>query len=224
MKGVGIYKAEIVKQIHNFYGDLLIRRNEFLTIKNHLKALAEKHREGVKSKIPCTFVELNNYHPSYIGKAVDQLLDFEIPKEASYECVAYEHGFASWSDLNHKTDCPYNRQFEVGLDYLLNGNLDSLSDHLDLNSDIINQTSLFGHKAMLLHYTASNGVEFWRQQVPLNLPKVIELLIEKGADLKAKMKVYGGEYDTLSLLTSSAHPYKARVGKAAEQVLQRQVM
>ena len=32
MRGVGIYKAEIVKQIHNFYGDLLIRRNEFLTI------------------------------------------------------------------------------------------------------------------------------------------------------------------------------------------------
>lgn len=62
---------------------------------------------------------------------------------------------------------------------------------------------------MLLHYVASNGVELWRQNVPRNLPAICEMLLLKGANASAKMSVYGGYYDTLSLLLTSAHPKAA---------------
>ena len=60
-------------------------------------------------------------------------------------------------------------------------------------------------------YCGNNGVEFWRQQVPLNLKTIILFLLENGANKNATMSVYGGEFDTLSLLTTSAHPINAGI-------------
>ncbi|WP_378176901.1 hypothetical protein [Aquimarina sp. SS2-1] len=33
-----------------------------------------------------------------------------------------------------------------------------------------------------MNYTASNGVEIWRQKTPINLPEMTYFLIDKGAD------------------------------------------
>jgi hypothetical protein len=49
------------------------------------------------------------------------------------------------------------------------------------------------------------GVEFWRQQTPLNLGKIVRLLIDHGADVNAKMKMYGGFFTPYQLLPSSFH-------------------
>ena len=90
---------------------------------------------------------------------------------------------------------------------------------MEENPDLIFQKSKFGHQATLLHYVASNGVEFWRQIVPHNLPEMISYLIEKGADKNAKMKVYGGEFSVLPLLESSAHPYAAGIADQMIEIL-----
>jgi len=54
-------------------------------------------------------------------------------------------------------------------------------------------------------------VAFWRQQVPLNLVAITEFLLEAGADRRATMKVYGGAFDTYSLLVTSVHPLAAGI-------------
>ncbi len=67
------------------------------------------------------------------------------------------------------------------------------------------KTSPYGHRATLLLYTSNNGIELWRQQVPMNLPRIIQLLLSKGADRKALMNVYNDQFTTHNLLATSAH-------------------
>ena len=113
----------------------------------------------------------------------------------------------------------YDKPFEVAVDFLLIGQLDNLKKCLDGNPDLIFRKSQFGHQATLLHYVGSNGVEFWRQVVPFNLPKMTKYLIEKGADKNAKMKVYGGGFPVLSLLETSAHPFAAGIAQEMIEIL-----
>ncbi len=71
---------------------------------------------------------------------------------------------------------------------------------------------------MLLHYVGSNGVETRRQQVPLNLAEIARVLLERGADVNARARIYGG-CTTLALVSSSAHPREAGVQRATEELL-----
>jgi ankyrin repeat protein len=67
------------------------------------------------------------------------------------------------------------------------------------------------HRAMLLHYVASNGVEGYRQRSPHTAPQVTRTLLEAGADPNALCNLYGGECTTLALLVSSTPPERAKV-------------
>jgi hypothetical protein len=58
---------------------------------------------------------------------------------------------------------------------------------------------------------AANGVEISRQVVPRNLPELVELLIESGADVDACARAYGADLRPLDLLLTSGHPHAAGV-------------
>lgn len=214
-----VYRSRIVTHLQEHYGELLLNGLNYPLVKAHLTEIAYRFKEGVEKSDEGVLTELNNYHPKYIGISIQELATYDIPEEDCYECVALQYGYKSWDNFIGSEELKYSEPFERALHYLLHGQISELSQVIDDHPDVINMTSPFGHKAQLLNYTASNGVELWRQQVPKNLPEVISLLIEKGANVRAQMKVYGGEFDTLSLLTSSAHPYEAGVGKRAEQIL-----
>jgi hypothetical protein len=94
---------------------------------------------------------------------------------------------------------------------MLAGDFKGIKKIITGNNALLNQKSQYGHEATLLHYSASNGVELWRQKVPLNLPEMVEFLVENGANRNARMKVYGGEYTAAELLLSSAHPRQAGI-------------
>ncbi|MEL6717594.1 MAG: ankyrin repeat domain-containing protein, partial [Bacteroidota bacterium] len=89
---------------------------------------------------------------------------------------------------------------------ILAGNIVLLKELINESPKLTEAHSQYGHAATLLHYVASNGVELWRQKVPFNLVEITEYLLACGADRQAKMKVYGGQFDTLSLLQTSEHP------------------
>ena len=220
---VKIYKAKVVQELQAFYADIIQSRESYNSIKDHLSAFALKMYEGVNSNNKSQFTELNNYHPKYIGKTVDELIDVSISKEDCFECVAYQRGFKNWNECSTLTNIPYNHSFELAVELLLNGQIDLLKDQLKKEPELIAYKSQFGHQATLLLYSASNGVELYRQQVPSNLEQIIEILLNTGADLNSKMKVYGGEFDTFSLFTTSAHPYKAGIGKRIENMLKRKM-
>jgi hypothetical protein len=110
----------------------------------------------------------------------------------------------------------YNTPFEKAVNCIIDGATTDLKYWLSAQPQLTHQTSQYGHQATLLHYTASNGVEIWRQSSPPNLGEITTVLLRNGAKKDATMKIYGGRFTALELFTTSAHPYEAGVGKVAE--------
>ena len=207
----GIYIPDVVKELISFYGELLINRSKFPTVKDHLFSLSAKMWEGIQHDVSCVKTEFNNYHPTYLG------LDFhsaEWRKLSFDDCllaIASEYGFNNWDEVEKKGSIAYDNDFQSAIDHLLNGEREALTSILKENPGVIHRSSQYGHRARLIHYCGSNGVELWRQRVPYNLPELVGILRERGADVNATMKVYGGNYDVSSLTTTSAHPKEAGI-------------
>ena len=205
-----VFRPTIVSELVEFYGGILYAYEQYPNIKDHLEAIALKHFEGVQQKVNCVFVEMNNYNPTFIGRSIEELKANSYSLLNSKNTIAYEYGFKGWQEVS-LLEKQYSIVFEQAVNHLLAGDLDNLSQLVNKDVSLITQRSRYGHGATLLHYCGNNGVEFWRQQVPLNLKTIILFLLENGANKNATMSVYGGEFDTLSLLTTSAHPINAGI-------------
>ncbi len=208
-----IYKSKVVQELEVFYGELLYEIGQFSTIRDHMSALASRMWEGVRAENEAVFIEISNYHWDHLGKSPKVLAGTNLSEESCKQTIANEFGFRRWSEVQH-LDFPYNYKFESTVNLFLEGNFVELKAAINEQEELLNHKSDYGHKATLLHYAASNGVELWRQKVPLNISEMVAFLIEKGINTKAKMKVYNGEYKAAELLLSSAHPRDAGVLKA----------
>ena len=206
-----IYIPEAVAELHLFYGSLFTDYVGYPVIFQHLEAIVHKFWEGIHSKNPGVFVQINNYHPEYLGKSIDEMMEKDWTMDTCYETIASEYGFNNWNEVKDLGHLEYDLNFEEAVNNLLLGRYRKLKQQVEESPGLTTQRSQYGHSATLLHYAASNGVELWRQHVPLNLPQMTRYLLDNGADPHAKMKVYGGEYDVLSLLASSAHPFDAGI-------------
>ncbi|WP_273568269.1 hypothetical protein [Maribacter halichondriae] len=203
-----VYKHRILVELERFYGDLLINIEDYSAIKDHLSALASRMWAGVQAENKAVLSEISNYHWSHLGKSTTILASFGLTEEDCKQTIANEYGFRRWTEVMHM-DNAYNLEFEYTVNDMLAGNMEIVKNRISKNKGLVNKKSYYGHRATLLHYAASNGVELWRQKVPLNLPEIVAYLIEMGINKKAKMKVYGVEYTAGELLLSSAHPYDA---------------
>ena len=214
-----IYKHIHVKQVQDFYGDLLRDFSSSFTVKEHLLYLAERLWEGIENQNKVAGIELSNYHPQYLGKKWEEISQDGLNKADAFQCIAAEYGFGRWEDVEELDDTNYHQEFELLVDLVLNGNIREVESLISKRPDLLQLKSSYGHQASILHYCASNGLELWRQQVPENLAAISKLLIEKGADKQAKMKVYGGEFTALPLLESSAHPREAGILEEMQAIL-----
>jgi hypothetical protein len=213
-----IYRPEIVQKIQRYYGENLLTSTHPI-IKHYLTELAEMLYSGIHSNHEYLYTEINNYHPKYLGVSISQLKEINLNLSDCQITIAREFGFKSWTEVINLGSITFNLEFEKAITYITNGDILKLSKLLDSSPNLLTESSKFGHEASLLHYVASNGIELWRQQVPSNLHEIICVLLEKGADKTATMKVYGGDFDTHTLFTSSAHPYAAGIGKEIEDLL-----
>ncbi len=202
-----IYKAPVVGQLQAFYGALLMPQTK-LTIKEQLLQIAEQLLEGISTDFLPVFHQINNYHPDFLGHPIEKLRHLEWTEQEAQQCIASEYGFMDWKEVE-ALNTDYDVAFEQAVQAIIHGNEAKLQQLLDRHPYLTKAKSPYGHRAALLHYTASNGVEMWRQQVPSNLPKITQILLENGADKKVTMKVYGGQFTTLELLQTSAHPKAA---------------
>ncbi len=203
-----IHTPKVVQELEEFYGPLLTDIESFHSIKEHLSGLAARMWEGVQIKNPTILSEISNYHWSHLGKSTAILASVVLTEHDCKQTIANQYGFRRWTEVMHM-DNAYNLEFEYTINDMLAGNLEMVKNRISKNKGLVNKKSYYGHRATLLHYAASNGVELWRQKVPLNLPEIVGYLIEQGINKKAKMKVYGGEYTAGELLLSSAHPRDA---------------
>lgn len=205
-----IYKPQAVADLQEFYGELLVNMGQYHTIHEHLKTVSKRMWQGVRSGNEAVLQEIRNNHWSHLGRPTADLVRIGLTEEDCMQAIANEFGFRRWSEVAHM-NVPYDMQFESVVNAILGGRMTEVEKYVSQNGDLINKKSSYGHKASLLHYSVSNGVELWRQQVPSNLPEIVGYLIRKGANKQAKMLVYGGEYTASELLLSSAHPRDAGI-------------
>lgn len=213
-----VYIPEPVAKIIAFYGNLLETKDTYPSIGNHLEALALRMWEGVREENESVIKEISNYHRQHLGRDTATLLAIGLNEEDCKKAIANEYGFRRWSEVVHQTQ-PYEMLFEGAIDALLTGRLKELKQRIGDNPWLVNSKSRFGHRATLLHYSVSNGVEMWRQKVPLNLPEAVEFLLEAGINPQAKMNVYEGAYTASELLFSSTHPRDAGIFEAMRKLL-----
>jgi ankyrin repeat protein len=136
--------------------------------------------------------------------------------------VAGVHHFESWSDFT-KHVRELNRpdsataQFEAAADAIVNGDAKTLQKLLRANPELIRMRSTREHRATLLHYVGSNGVERYRQKTPKNIVRITKILLDAGPEIDADLD-YGraqktycerGGSTALALVATSCHPAEA---------------
>lgn len=222
-----IYRHDHVTAVQHFFRDLY-PVVDGQSVKEHLSLVADRMYTGLIAGELACHVICRNWHPETIGMEYGLLVGKKWTLEDARIAIAKEHGFNSWESVgNHLV---YREIFEQFIDLLLVGNLNELAlllvkDVATLESkkdsfqSLITTSSPYGHHATPIHYICANATETRRQQTPYNLVKVIQFLLDNGADKTATIHVYGKECTPLELLTSSAHPYVAGVGKEAERLL-----
>src|SRR5262249_54743304 len=111
-------------------------------------------------------------------------------------------GLAPFDELGPREDRPERYSiFETAVRAVVNGEVEALRALLDDEPDLVHQHSQRQHRATLLHYVATNGVELpfpgaHRRGVPLRqtpttAPAIATLLLERGADPDALARTYG---------------------------------
>jgi ankyrin repeat protein len=138
--------------------------------------------------------------------------------------IAGVHHFESWADftkhiraLNQKNSA--TARFEAAADAIVNGDAKTLHKLLRATPELIGMRSPREHRATLLHYTGSNGVEQYRQKCPKNIVRIAKILLSAGPEIDADLD-YGraqktycerGGSTTLALAATSCHPAEAGV-------------
>lgn len=190
-----MYVAEPVAQVVDLYAGLVGPESWQRNGSGQLRVLADRLRSGAAQGHPGARVELANW-----GPGVEQ-------------AVARGHGYPDWAAAQRDQGRP-DPDFEHCVEALLAGDRDTVAAQLIRHPALVTARSHWAHRATLLHYLAANGVEIYRQRVPLNAPVLARLLLDRGADPAATAHMYGAPRTTLGMLDSSAHP--AHAGVAGE--------
>lgn len=138
--------------------------------------------------------------------------------------LARAHGFPSWPRFARHIRAlqetgSADRNFEDAVEAIVGGDLDTLRRLLDEHPGLVHQRSAREHESTLLHYVSANGVEDYRQKTPENIVDITKLLLDRGSDVDAASKAYGGGSTTLYLVATSVHPEERGVARELMQLL-----
>jgi len=215
-----VYVSDQVREVERLHRELLTDGVRQLPIRDQLNWQAHRIVDGHKAGDRAVVTHITCWHPKLTCQSADGIMSSAFTLDDARETIAREYGFADWSDVEARGAHPPDLDFEVAVDTLLRGDVEKLRGLLKGDPSLVHQRSSFGHRSTLLHYVGSNGVETYRQRVPLNLGEITRLLVEAGADVNAKANMYGGGSTTLGLLVTSDHPAKAGVTGEVRKVLE----
>lgn len=207
-----------VREVEQLLHDLLRDNVRQLPIRDQLDRQANRILDAHQAGDRAVVTQIVCWHPRLVCHSADEIMGSDFTLEDARQTIAREHGFADWSDVEARGITPPEPDFEIAVDALLRGDIEKLRGLLAGDPSLIHRRSSFGHRSTLLHYVGSNGVETYRQRVPMNLAEITRLLIEAGADVNAKADMYGGS-TVLGLLVTSDHPSKAGVTGDVRKVL-----
>ena len=205
----------LVQAIHYpIYSD----RSAYHTVKAQLVLFADALHQAYEAGNEAACIEIKNHHPDFLGKSNDLIMNTGLSLEDFQLIIAKEYGFVDWNDVVNSANTSFYEPFEIAVDHLLSGELEPLDALLNEIPNLINRSSVYAHRAGLIHYVAANGIELWRQQIPHNLVEVTALLLQKGVNPNQVHNIYNGQGNTLGLIQSSAHPYDAGIGDKLEKL------
>jgi hypothetical protein len=214
-----VYVSDQVKEVERLHRDLLTDEVRQLPIRDQLDRQAHRIMEGHKAGDLAVVTHLTCWHPKLVCHSADEIMASTFTLDDARQTIAREYGFTDWADVEARGANPPDPAFEIAVDTLLSGDVEKLRSLLASDPSLIQRRSSFGHRSTLLHYVGSNGVETYRQRVPLNLAEITRLLIEAGANVNDMANMYGGS-TTLGLLVTSDHPAKAGVTGDVLKVLE----
>lgn len=214
-----IYLSDQVRDILALHADLFTAEFRQLPVREQLDRQATRiligHQAGNRAVVP----HISCWHPELKCRGADEIMSAPFTLADARETIAREYGFADWADVEALGKNPPDATFELAVDTLLAGDVAALRSLLTNHPELVQQRSAYGHRATLLHYVGSNGVETHRQRVPLNLAELTRVLLAAGADVNATAGMYGGGSTVLGLLVTSDHPWKAGVTGEVKEIL-----
>jgi hypothetical protein len=213
-----VYVSEAVREVERLHRDLFTASFRQLPIRDQLDRQAHRIVAGHESGDRAVVTHITCWHPKLVCHTADEIMNGTFTLEDARQTIAREYGFADWFDVEQRGTHPPDPAFESAVDALLSGEIGKLRGLLTAEPSLAQRRSDFGHRSTLLHYVGSNGVETYRQRVPMNLAELARLLIEAGADVNATADMYGGS-TALDLLVTSDHPAKAGVTDEVVKVL-----
>lgn len=183
---------------------------------------------------------IRHRHPRFLDDTIKWLPKSMTDEEERHVAFEYSdaqftlarwYGFADWSSLAAHVEAVTQdgspvALFESAVEAVINGDASTLSSLVRGDPSLIRARSTritphepSVHAATLLHYTAANGVEGFRQRSPTNAVEIARLLLAAGAEPDALARMYGGEATTMSMLVSSTPPAEAGVQVGLVHVL-----
>lgn len=162
--------------------------------------------------------------PQFHGQNDEQIGRADLSESDAQRVVARWHYLTDWPTLlafiaQLERGTPEVLHFERAADAIMTGDIDTLRALLTMDPALVRARSLRSHRSTLLHYTAANGIENYRQRTPPNVLDIARLLLDTGADVNATSDAYGGGSTTLGLASTSTHPRTRGVQIALIDVL-----
>ncbi len=214
----GIYIHEDVELVTSMYSPLFDCDWTEVPIREHLEQHARTLETAHGDKQRAATVVISNWFPPLVGRAA--VIPSTILTPDDYNLiVAREHGFGSWKTVDELDGLKPETLFELAVDCLVNGQIDDLRNLLQSRPELVSTRSRYGHSTTLLGYVAANGIETRRQQTPLNIVEIAQLLLDSGAAPDATIPVYGKNCSIVELIETSAHPHEAGVAKRLIELL-----
>lgn len=205
---VDVYIHERGERIRQMYFDVLTHKESFTRVRDFLEACVDASFINYTSGNEEFTTEFNNYNPKYIGMSSPEIVDSKPDIQDFRTTIANAYTFRSWDEVV-SCDAQFDTLFELAVDCLLSGDFKRMIQLINSKPYILTARSPFGHKAGLIHYCGSNGVEIWRQVVPSNISQMMDYLIENGADPHQVNNIYYTNSPLRGLIKSSAHPRAA---------------
>jgi len=205
-----VYVDPKVQKVINLYVDLFADDFYSLSVKRQLELQAVRLTEAHHHRDDTVCFQISSWHPALAGKEDDAILNYSFTLDDGRTTIAKEYGFKGWKDVDSIPDRRSNMKFEKAVNTMLSGDLSALKKLVDETPALMRARSQYGHNATLLHYAGTNGVESYRQVVPLNLAAIVDFLISSGSDLASKANIYGG-ITPRELFETSKHSYASNV-------------
>ena len=220
MSDVSVYVDPKIRKVIELYADIFASGFRSLPIGTQPSLQAARLTEAHHNRDDSVCFQIGSWHPDLVGQSDERILNYSFTVDDAKVTVAREYGFTDWREVEVIEERASDVAFENAVDTMLSGNLASLKEQIRNTPHLLGARSRYGHSATLLHYGGTNGIESYRQVVPLNLAEIVDFILAAGADQHSKANIYGGS-TARQLFESSKHSYRSKVYEDVVSVFSR---